>query len=76
MGIATLQSRYSGYTARSSDGPVKLYNPLSVIRALTQNYVSNFWVETGMYGDWLNQMAQFDTPYRAVCPIIAKALAW
>jgi hypothetical protein len=45
--IATLQPHYDGYTARSSDGPVKLYNPLSVIRALTQNYVSNFWVETG-----------------------------
>jgi len=47
--IATLEPRYNGYTARYSDGPVKLYNPLSVIRALTQNYVSNFWVETGRY---------------------------
>lgn len=57
MDIATLQPRYNGYTARSSGGPVKLYNPLSVIRALTQNYVSNFWVETGtVIGliKWLN----------------------
>jgi hypothetical protein len=57
MGISTLQPRYNGYTARSSDGPVRLYNPLSVIRPLTQNYVSNFWVETGtVIGliTWLN----------------------
>jgi len=47
MNIATLQPHYDGYTARSSNGPIKLYNPLSVIKALAQNCVSNFWVETG-----------------------------
>ena len=53
--IATLQLHYNDYIARSSDGPVKLYNPLSVIRASTQN----FWVETGMVIGlikWLNLM--------------------
>ena len=28
-------------------GPVKLYNPYSVIKALESNKLSNFWVETG-----------------------------
>jgi len=57
MSIATLQQRYNGYTARSSHGPVKLYNPLSVIKALTRNCISNFWVETGIVIGlitWLN----------------------
>ena len=47
MDIASLQSHYNGYTARSSDGPVKLYNPLSVMEALTRNCVEDFWAETG-----------------------------
>ena len=57
MSIATLKLHYNGYTARSSNGPVKLYNPLSVIKALAQNCVSNFWVETGTaigLISWLN----------------------
>ena len=75
MGIAMLQPRYDGYTARSNNGPVKLYNPLSVMRASTRNCISNFWVETGMVIGLTDHMAQSDRSYRTVLPIIAKTLA-
>jgi len=65
MDITTLQLRYNGYTARSSDGPVKLYNPLSVIRALTQNYVSNFWVETGRYAPLSQKLWRASANFRS-----------
>jgi hypothetical protein len=38
---------YNGYAAIYNSGFVKLYNPLSVARALELKKISNFWVETG-----------------------------
>jgi hypothetical protein len=41
-----LREHYSGYSARGSSGLVKLFNPLSVIRALERDKVSDYWIET------------------------------
>jgi hypothetical protein len=42
-----LQPRYNGYAATCGSGLVKLYNPFSVVRALSEQIISNFWVDTG-----------------------------
>ncbi|KAF8326436.1 hypothetical protein F5887DRAFT_1084531 [Amanita rubescens] len=49
LNVELLQPRYDGYIATHDSGPVKLYNPYSVIKALESNKISNFWVETGWY---------------------------
>jgi len=42
-----LQLNYNGYTATCTSGPVKLYNPLSVIQAFVCNRALYYWAETG-----------------------------
>lgn len=42
LGIPALREHYNGYTARGSSGPIKLFNPLSVVRALERNSICNF----------------------------------
>jgi hypothetical protein len=42
-----LQPHYNGYVATCGSGLVKLYNPFSVVRALSAQMISNFWVDTG-----------------------------
>jgi hypothetical protein len=42
-----LRKHYNGYTAKGSSGPINLFNPLSVVKALACNNVFDYWVETG-----------------------------
>jgi hypothetical protein len=42
-----LRAHYNGYIARGRFGPVSLFNPLSVVKALEQSSISDFWVATG-----------------------------
>lgn len=47
LSIEMLQLCYDGYAATCGSGLVKLYNPFSVVRALSVQRICNFWVDTG-----------------------------
>ena len=55
LNVELLQPRYNGYTAMHDSGPVKLYNPFSVIKALESNKLLNFWVETGKINETIRK---------------------
>ncbi|TDL17625.1 DUF1703-domain-containing protein [Rickenella mellea] len=48
LSIDTLQKHYNSYKAfRQTGGPVLLFNPWSIVQAITKNAVRNFWTDTG-----------------------------
>jgi len=42
-----LRAHYKSYKARGRSGPVALFNPLSVVMALEQSQIKDYWVDTG-----------------------------
>ena len=44
--MPTLRKHYNGYTAKGSSGPIRLFNSLSVVKALVCDNVFDYWVET------------------------------